>query len=155
MFDDYEEYENNDRILEFMNEPLDLELAIAEYVTHANLDKLKTNDLISLLNMVHDQEKSPPASSLILWNRLNIKFNYYTIEYCTSCMFKRLQCSCSFKEKNKLIPSELIVFPIREEIARVIKTNYSIIMDYKSKNNCYDDIIHGIVPYSFFSIISG
>ncbi|CAF1936031.1 unnamed protein product [Rotaria magnacalcarata] len=91
MFDDDEEYENIDAILESMNGSVDLELAIAEYVTHANLDKLKTNDLINLLNLVHDQEKSPPASSLILWNRLNIKFNYYTIEYCTSCEIYKKQ----------------------------------------------------------------
>ncbi|CAF5162464.1 unnamed protein product, partial [Rotaria magnacalcarata] len=36
MFDDDEEYENIDAILESMNGSVDLELAIAEYVTHAN-----------------------------------------------------------------------------------------------------------------------
>ncbi|CAF1380747.1 unnamed protein product, partial [Didymodactylos carnosus] len=59
-------------------------LEIAKYICQANLDKTKTNQLLTLLNLVHDQRQLPPSSSIDLWDKLNIKFEYTKIEYCTS-----------------------------------------------------------------------
>ncbi|CAF4333610.1 unnamed protein product, partial [Didymodactylos carnosus] len=43
-----------------------IELEIAKYICQANLDKTKTNQLLTLLNHVHDQRQLPPSSSIDL-----------------------------------------------------------------------------------------
>lgn len=129
---DHESSENLNDSFESMDETLDIELAIAEYITKANLDKSKTSELIQLLNYIHSSEKPPPLSTNTLWSRLNIQFNYHLIQYCTNCMSKLTdQSVCCNKSRNR-ISSELIVFPIGEEIKCVVINNYGIMSYYKS-----------------------
>jgi hypothetical protein len=123
-----------------------IELEIAKYICDANLDKSKTNQLLTLLNHVHDQCASPPSSSSTLWGKLNIKFQYIKIQYCTNCMSELTQPTCPCKPINKLIPSELIIFPIVQEIARVVNNNYDLIQKYKlEKHDNEDDIVSGML----------
>ncbi|CAF3220632.1 unnamed protein product, partial [Rotaria sp. Silwood2] len=60
-----------------------IELEITKYICEANLDKSKTKNLLLLLQHLHDHQIPPPPSTKSLWNKLNIKFEYLTIGYCT------------------------------------------------------------------------
>ena len=124
-----------------------IDLQIAKYVCQANLDKTKTNELLSLLSNVHNQDEPSPPSSISLWNKLNIKFDYVRIEYCTNCMVELVPgSSCSCSKRYQPILSELIIFSVVNEISRVVKKNYDLILKYKAeKNNLQDDIVHGIL----------
>ena len=117
-----------------------IHLEIAKYICRLNLDKFKTNQLLSLLNQVHDQPIQSPLSSISLWKNLNIEFKYTTFTYCPNCIFELTECSCS--TTTRLIPSKLIVFTLSEEITRVVKSNYDMILKYKHKHHeNQDDIV--------------
>ncbi|CAF5059710.1 unnamed protein product, partial [Rotaria magnacalcarata] len=135
-----------DPILELLNDETQIELLIAEYICEANLDKLKSNELLTLLTKLHDQQKTPPLSITSLWKKLDVKFNYLKIKYCSNCTRELSESICVCKSINKLIPSELILFPIGQEITRVIKNNYQLILQYKLKTFDSDnDIVKGEV----------
>jgi hypothetical protein len=54
--------------------------------------------------------------------------------------------TCSCNSANKLIQSELIIFPIVQEIARVVNNNYNLIRKYKlEKHDSEDDIVSGML----------
>ncbi|CAF1139045.1 unnamed protein product, partial [Didymodactylos carnosus] len=119
-----------------------IELEIAKYICQANLDKTKTNHLLTLLNHVHDQRQLPPSSSIDLWDKLNIKFEYTKIEYCTSCTLEINGSSCLCNSTNKQISSELIIFPTVKEIERIVNNNYDLMLNYKlQKDDNLDDIV--------------
>ncbi|CAF1391371.1 unnamed protein product [Adineta ricciae] len=118
----------NDLIFQRHTNESQMELEIANYVCQANLDKTKTNRLLTLLMHIHDQEMPPPASCAGLWNRLDIKF----------------KSSCCCNNVHKQIPSELIVFSVADEITRVIRNNYYAMSRYKLKGDgTRHDIVHG------------
>ena len=59
-------------------------------------------------------------------------------------MFELTECSCG--TTTRLIPSELIIFPLEEEITRVVRSNYDMILKYKHKHyENKDDIVQGTV----------
>ncbi|CAF1474264.1 unnamed protein product, partial [Didymodactylos carnosus] len=126
-------------------------LEIAKYICQANLDKTKTNQLLTLLNLVHDQRQLPPSSSIDLWDKLNIKFEYTKIEYCTSCTLEINESSCLCNSTNKPISSELIIFPTVKEIERIVNNNYDLMLNSKlQKDNNLDDIVMGILHCCLF-----
>ena len=97
-------------------------MEIARHICESNLNKLSSKKLINLLNYVHLQQEPPPQSLAALWTKLNIQFNYRIIKYCTNCIVEITQCDCN--RMNDFIHSELILFPINDEIARVVRNNY-------------------------------
>jgi hypothetical protein len=148
-------FRHDDFISNAMFDPADIEppieLDIAKYICEANLDKFKTNQLLTLLEHVHDQHTPPPSSSITLWNKLNIKFEYTKIQYCTNCMSELIQSTCSCNSINKMIPSELIIFPVVKEISRVVNNNYNSILKYKLEKHHYkDDIVMGMLHFCCF-----
>ena len=141
----------NDLIFRINANESQMELEIANYVCQANLDKTKTNRLLTLLMHIHDQEMSPPASCAALWSRLDIKFKYRKIEYCTNCMSELNGSSCPCSNAHKQIPSQLIVFPVADEITRVIRNNYCTMSRYKLKGDgTRNDIVHGKLCLFYF-----
>jgi hypothetical protein len=123
-----------------------INLEIAKYICKANLDKAKTSELLSLLKHVHNHNEGPPSSNTELWRKLNVQFDYVRLEYCTNCMMELINGSVCLCNKNHgQPPTELIVFSIVNEITRVVKNNYHLILKYRSeKNNVQDDIIQGM-----------
>ncbi|CAF3349360.1 unnamed protein product [Rotaria sp. Silwood2] len=100
-----------------------IELHIAKYICKANLDKTKTNQLLSLLSHVHNQDQLPPSSSNKLWKKLNIKLDYVKIQYCTNCMRELVPgSSCGCSKLQQPVVSELIIFSAAHEISRVLAT---------------------------------
>ncbi|CAF3339169.1 unnamed protein product [Rotaria sp. Silwood2] len=77
---------------------------------------MKSNKLLKLLNHVYDYKNSPPSSMKNLFDKLNIRFEYLTVQYCTNCLSELHESSCSCNINNKQLPSELIIFPIEKEI---------------------------------------
>ncbi|CAF5033884.1 unnamed protein product, partial [Rotaria sp. Silwood1] len=104
------------------DESIDIEMnmnvKIATFICSSQLDKSNANQLIKLLNHVHDQETPPPLSLVSLWNQLKVKFNYTTKKYCSNCMLELIKCTCN--NTNCVLNSELIIFSITEEITRVV-----------------------------------
>ncbi|CAF5062652.1 unnamed protein product, partial [Rotaria sp. Silwood1] len=133
-----------DALLDWNESEPTIELHIAKYICEANLDKTKTNELLSLVNHVNNQDELPPTSNVKLWNKLNIKFDYVKIQYCTNCMIELVPgCSCSCNKRQQPVLSELIIFSVANEISRVVKNNYDLILKYREeKDNLQDDVIH-------------
>ncbi|CAF3972437.1 unnamed protein product [Rotaria sp. Silwood1] len=128
------------------DESIDIEMnmnvKIATFICSSQLDKSNANQLIKLLNHVHDQETPPPLSLVSLWNQLKVKFNYTTKKYCSNCMLELIKCTCN--NTNCVLNSELIIFSITEEITRVVKNNYDLILKYRlEQHKNKDDIVQG------------
>ncbi|CAF3960080.1 unnamed protein product [Rotaria sp. Silwood2] len=143
--DDYD-FENCQIDHVINDESIDVEMnmnvKVATFICSSQLDKSNANQLIKLLNHVHDQETPPPLSLVSLWNQLKVKFNYTTKKYCSHCMLELIKCTCN--NTNRVLNSELIVFSITEEITRVVKNNYDLIMKYRlEKQKNKDDIVQG------------
>ncbi|CAF2970318.1 unnamed protein product [Rotaria sp. Silwood2] len=141
--DDYD-FENCQIDHVINDESIDVEMnmnvKVATFICSSQLDKSNANQLIKLLNHVHDQETPPPLSLVSLWNQLKVKFNYTTKKYCSHCMLELIKCTCN--NTNRVLNSELIVFSITEEITRVVKNNYDLIMKYRlEKQKNKDDIV--------------
>ncbi|CAM4965137.1 unnamed protein product [Rotaria socialis] len=155
--DEFEDFNNDDNlettltldsiiapILELVDDEAQIQLLVAEYICQANLDKLKTNKLLTLLTKLHDQYIAPPSSMNSLWKKLGVKFNYLTIRYCSNCGSELIESMCHCKSVNKLISSELIIFPIGQEITRVITNNYHMILQNKlTKFDNDNDVVRG------------
>ncbi|CAM4834770.1 unnamed protein product [Rotaria magnacalcarata] len=155
--DEFEDFNNDDNlettstfdsiiapILELVDDEAQIQLLVAEYICQANLDKLKTNKLLTLLTKLHDQHMAPPLSMNSLWKKLGVKFNYLTIRYCSNCGSELIESMCHCKSVNKLISSELIIFPIGQEITRVITNNYHMILQNKlTKFDNDNDVVRG------------
>ncbi|CAF3094922.1 unnamed protein product, partial [Rotaria sp. Silwood2] len=106
----------HDAIFDFADAETEIALEIGKYIREANLDKTKSNKLLKLLNHVYDHNNSPPSSMKKLFHKLNITFDYLTVQYCTNCLSELHESSCSCNINNKQLPSELILFPIEKEI---------------------------------------
>ncbi|CAF4466076.1 unnamed protein product [Rotaria sp. Silwood2] len=106
----------HDAIFDFADAETEIALEIGKYIREANLDKTKSNKLLKLLNHVYDHKNSPPLSMKKLFHKLNITFDYLTVQYCTNCLSELHESSCSCNINNKQLSSELILFPIEKEI---------------------------------------
>ena len=126
-------------------------MEIARHICESNLNKLSSKKLINLLNYLHLQQEPPPQSLAALWTKLNIQFNYRIIKYCTNCIVEITRCDCN--RMNDFIHSELILFPINEEIARVVRNNYDDIFKCKlQQHSKEEDVINGN-PYNYVSLL--
>lgn len=142
--DNYHDDLINDALFNSANSDTDIAIKIGKYTCEANLDKQRTEKLLKLLELIHNHENSPPTSMTKLLEKLDIKFEYVTVRYCTNCMIELDECTCG--SRNKYVPSELITFPIAKEISRVVTNNYNLIKKYKLEKDFHqDDIIMGML----------
>ena len=78
-----------------------------------------------------------------LWAKIGVEFLYKSQIFCTACMARcqsfSHRCSCS--PSPRLVHSELILFPLEEELRRVVRMNIDLIDRYHPHNSA--DVIHG------------
>ena len=83
--------------------------------------------------------KALPQNEKQLWEQLDIEFDYKSIIFCTNCMKQlssfsdhRNTCSNFYSGIN----SELIIFPIENELGTVIEINADFIKGYRPHDVC-------------------
>jgi hypothetical protein len=108
----------------------------------ANLDKTNTNRLLKLIrNITSDQQL--PRTGTELWAKIGVEFLYKSQIFCTACMARcqNFGHRCSCNPSPRLIHSELILFPLDEELRRVVRMNIDLIDRYRPHNSA--DVIDG------------
>ena len=135
----FTEHENSDEV-QFLSR-------IVDFVFAAHLNKTTTNSLLSLLrlncSLTLDQI---PKTIDSLWKQLDISFTFEKFYFCSKCFVElaKFQDSCPSCDSNQKANSELCIFPLVDEVKRVVQSNIYLIEWYSLyKNKIAADIVNG------------
>ena len=119
---------------------------ISQLIRDANLNKIATSSLLSLLESLICCNQIPTSPEQ-LFQQLGIKFHYDAYVFCSTCFtsLERFQDRCSYcKISVRKANSELIVFSVADELQRVVESNIELIKWYSIRENQLNsDIVHG------------
>jgi hypothetical protein len=127
---------------------------IADIIQKLHLNKTDTNLFLQFpRNFTNNYQI--PSSNQLLWEQLNINFDYSTTYFCSNleCLQElrhiRDKCFSNSCNSGKVkVNSELIVFSVKSQLRRVVMINHDLMGWYSMPHHQYEgDIVKSKHPH--------